>query len=78
VTVVEVEERMEIGEDNNLPTAHLPDDESMTMIAMGQRPTTALCGAEMLGILATPPFNDCEECGRIARERNIPHADNQG
>lgn len=56
--------------DDDLPIGHLPDEESMEALMRGERPTKALCGAELLGIPADgTPFKACEACHDIAVER---------
>ena len=74
MTAIEIEESVEqdIGDDDWLPTAHLPDDESMQAILRGGRATRALCGAEMLGIDASDtPHVNCERCFEIAAKRGL-------
>ena len=69
MTVVEqLPELGDIANDDDLPLGHLPDLESAFAIARGERPTRALCGAELLGIKTdNMPFRRCEECDEIAR-----------
>ena len=71
MTTVEIEKTTELDEIDvdDLPIAHLPDDESFVEVVMGGRPTRALCGAPLLGITAEPPFLACDECHEIAVER---------
>lgn len=58
--------------DDDLPIAHLPDDESMAALQRGERPSRGLCGAELLGIDASgTPFRVCETCEEIAFERGM-------
>ncbi len=72
MSVVEQDRLIEIDEidHDDLPIGHLPDEESMIGIAIGERPTRALCGAELLGIpTGDTPFRRCDECDAIAREK---------
>lgn len=72
MTVIEqLPELSDVGTDDDLPIGHMPDDESFEAMARGERPSRALCGAELLGIPADDtPHRKCEECSRIIHERH--------
>ena len=68
-TIEQLPELDDVHTDEDLPIGHLPDDESMRALTRGERPTRALCGAELLGIKVDVPHRKCEECNEIMSER---------
>ena len=77
MTAIEVgrieETLVEPTDEDDLPIGHLPDEASFVALLQGQRPSKALCGADLLGIKAEGDFKRCETCDEIAFKMGIPH-----
>lgn len=69
MTVVEQLPELREPTDDDLPVGHIPDDASMDALLRGERPTKALCGADLLGIPTDgTPFRKCETCFDLAEQ----------